>query len=292
MAAKKKKAPAKPNSILLAAQALAAGHSEKAVNSADSIALWAMANGLPPAKPGAAAPAAPAATPAAVAPAANKPVNPYLTPEQQMAADDQLFQIDDGVYNFNKAYGDLEANTKYETAGVNKREQENNAAAVENMIARGLFRSSIKDAELADVAASAQARRDYLTTGLETARIDRDVRVKRLGDRKLELFGTDGTAALGTGGSWDQIGVQNAQAVEPDLTPTTSGVDTTTPLATGNKPDPGQKQVTVHTPKAKQAAASAFATRTAQEQAKAAKAESQSASKKRKPKVAKPKKRP
>lgn len=291
MAAKKKKAPAKPNSILLAAQALAAGHSEKAVNSADSIALWAMANGLPPAKPGAAAPTPPAAQAPAVqaTPAANKPVNPYLTPEQQMAADDQLFQIDDGVYNFNKAYGDLEANTKYETAGVNKREQENNAAAVENMIARGLFRSSIKDAELADVAASAQARRDYLTTGLETARIDRDVRVKRLGDRKLELFGTDGTAALGTGGSWDQIGVQNAQAVEPVPTPTTPGVDTG-PLNTGTKPDPGQKTVAVKTPKAQQQAASAFATRTAQEQAKAAKAESQSASKKRK--VAKPKKRP
>lgn len=289
MAAKKKKAPAKPNSIQLAAQALALGYSEKAVNSADSITLWAMAQGAAP-RPAAPAAQAPAAQAAAAV--ANKPVKPYLSPEQQMAADDSLFQIDDGIYNFNKSYGDLEANTKYETAGVNKREQENNAAAVENMIARGLFRSSIKDAELADVAGSAKARRDYLQTGLETARIDRDVRVKKLSDRKLELFGTDGTAELGTGGSWDQIGVQNAQAIEPDLTPTTPGVDTTTPLATGSKPDPGQKKVAVSPQtrtKTKTAtdAATAYAQRQETEQRQA----NQSASKKRK-KIAKPKKRP
>jgi len=305
-----KKKPAKTNSIQLAAQALARGVPAELVNSADSIALAAFANGTHPwfknsqafpngldasgvtiPAPMAAAAqqhvqgtAAPGAAP--VASEQPKPVNPFLTAAQQMQAGDQLFQLDDNIYNFNKQYGDLEANTKYETEGVNKREQESNAAAVENMIARGLFRSSIKDAELTDIAGSAKARRDYLATTLDTARIDRDTRVLAINNRKTELFGTDGTAALGTGGTYDQIAVENAQGVEPalnPLVPTTPGAPTTPLAGSDRAAAPAQKTVTV-TPQKKQAAAAAFADRRAREQAKAAQAESQSASKKRKPK--------
>jgi len=304
------KKPAKMNSIQLAAQALARGVPAELVNSANSIALAAFANGTHPwfknsqAFPngldasGVTIPAPMAAAAqqhvqgttapgaAGTAPEQPKPVNPFLTAAQQMQAGDQLFQLDDSVYNFNKQYGDLEANTKYETEGVNKREQESNAAAVENMIARGLFRSSIKDAELTDIAGSAKARRDYLATTLDTARIDRDTRVLAINNRKTELFGTDGTAALGTGGTYDQLAVENAQGVEPTvnpLVPTTPGAPTTPLAGSDRTAAPAQKTVSVAPPQKQQAAAAAFADRRAREQAKAAKAESQSASKKRKP---------
>lgn len=284
MASKKKK-PVKPNSIQLAAQALALGYSEREVNSADSIKLWAMAQGAAPRVPAAPAPQAPAPqAPAPQQPAYAPPIRPFLTAEQQKAASDELGQIDDGIYNLQRQYQDLDANTQFEITNTNKREQESNAAAVENMIARGLFRSSIKDSELADVAGSALARRTFLTTTLDTARIDRDTRISKLNERKRENFGADMGLGLGGGGFYDEIAAQNAQNIEPVPLPTTPGVSAG-PLKGADKAAPTQKTVGVQPVKNadQQSAANAFATRNAQEQAKAATAVSRSR------KIAKPK---
>lgn len=216
-------------------------------------------------------------------------VNPFLTPDEQMRASDELFEIQDAIRQLNKQWEDLNVNTAYEKTNVDKREAENHKAVTENMIARGLFRSSIKDDEIADVTAAATARKTYLDTTLKTAQIDRDNRVGALAQRQIERFGATPEGgdplALGDGGQWDQVAAANAYGIEKDREQEFKPLDLSPLVKSG--PAPAQPIVAPTTPGAPAPAAEAIqadANRKAADDAKAreqaAKAYSQSQARK------------
>jgi hypothetical protein len=143
-------------------------NSQRSLNNAPLLAVadWLKAN-----------PAAPA--PAAPAPAA--PVAPFLTAEDLFKHNDAWKSYGDQLAAIENELSDITTNTGFEigsfdAAGnqtsqgqIDRNLQRNQSAASDNAAGRGLYKSSIKDAELFDLEATRNLRRTFLQGQLSAA---------------------------------------------------------------------------------------------------------------------------
>lgn len=127
--------------------------------------------GTPGIRTNAAQPTTPGTTPQSQPTGSRPPVQPFLTPEQEQSRIQQFagWARDEGDLKFNLAKS--EGDTALGITQAERTAERNSAQAVDNMIARGLFHSSIKDGELADIATAKKARQDYLTSALSSLQI-------------------------------------------------------------------------------------------------------------------------
>lgn len=149
-------------------------------------------------------PAAASATPAATAAPQRQPVDPFLTPEEMLQRNQQYADAAAEKANLGLSLSQKQIDTKYQIAQTQKQAAENTAQTVDNMISRGLFQSSIKDGDVADIAASSVARQDYLQSALTTLATYTTERMKTI-DANLATNETQ----------WNNMAVANAQGIEP-----------------------------------------------------------------------------
>src|SRR5690606_33793919 len=102
--------------------------------------------------------APPQGQPAAPAP----PLPPFLTPEQMMDAEGERFNIEEAMRAIQRELETLKRDVTHEKKQTTEQENKNVAQSVENMVARGIRRSSIAAGELTDIRASASDRRKFL----------------------------------------------------------------------------------------------------------------------------------
>lgn len=149
-------------------------------------------------------------TPAQAA-VAREALDPFLTPDDQFAD----IQFDD---EFNNELADLDFNlenlridTQHQIKEIGRAHSESVSDTNDEMIARGIFTSSIRDAELNDLEATRRMQEGMLNDHLDLA-------VARTARRKLELAGPGGKRD-----KWDSTMrlrmVENAAAASEGLSP-------------------------------------------------------------------------
>lgn len=146
----------------------------------------------------------------------NPTIQPFSTAGDMMQASDEQFNLESGLFDLDSALNKMRIDTDYSKSQITKSEGEAKSATVDNMIARGLFRSSVKDGEIYDIQATASMRRNFLDTTLNTAELETINRKGMMASRADSI-----KKAL------DRKMVENAQAANqnaPDyLTPPTQG---------------------------------------------------------------------
>jgi hypothetical protein len=174
----------------------------------------------------------------------NPTTKPFQTGDDMLTAADDQFNLEDGLYNLDTALDKLRIDTDFQKKEITKSEGQAKSATIDNMIARGLFRSSVKDGEIYDIQATASMRRNFLDTALSTAEIETGVRKGQLRSRHDAI-----QSALA------RKSVENAQAADdgaPDyLVEPTEGHLTPKPKASTPKPKPAPKPRAVSRPKLK-----------------------------------------
>ena len=133
-------------------------------------------------------PAAPAPAPAAGQPggAPVKPadVNPFFTPQDLQSINDFNTRYAIDLANIDFELGNLQSDTTYQKGNNDKQARENTAQAADQMAARGLFQSSVKDAALYDIEASRSLANKFLDDKLTAATLNAGTQKKILGDSK------------------------------------------------------------------------------------------------------------
>ncbi len=136
------------------------------------------AAGGAPARPGGAS-AATAAPPGA-RPAA--PINPFLTADDLASIVNFNFGNASTLADVDKGMADLKTNTDFQRTDTNKRAVQGTVDTTDQMIGRGLFRSSIKDAALYDIEATRTLQNKFFDDQLTNASLDADRRKKGIAD--------------------------------------------------------------------------------------------------------------
>jgi hypothetical protein len=138
----------------------------------------------------------PAAKPAPVKP---DPVAGFLTPDEIDAVNDfntqlatKLQELRFEVGDYDEATntwkgGTLETDTTYQKTGVDNAAKEGTAAATDDAIARGIFKSSVKDAALYDIEAQRSLQSKFLDDKLTSARLNAGTVTKTLNEAKTRF---------------------------------------------------------------------------------------------------------
>jgi hypothetical protein len=113
----------------------------------------------------------------------NPTIDPFLNAGDMMTSADEDFNLDQGLYDLDTALEKMRIDTEHSKSDITKSEGQAKSATIDNMIARGLFRSSVKDGEIYDIQATATMRRNFLDTALSTATIETGVRKQNLRTR-------------------------------------------------------------------------------------------------------------
>lgn len=162
-----------------------------------------------------------AATEAQTTPKKSKVIDPFLLPEEQQAWDDlkanSAREIIDLDYNLTKSGSD----TAYGILQAQRKAERDSAQTIGNMIARGLFQSSIKDGDLADIAVSSKSRQELLSSALASLATYTESRKKSIGEAlaRAEI-------------NYNSKAVANAKEITPEPDPETNAPASTTSTAT------------------------------------------------------------
>lgn len=132
------------------------------------------------------------------------PIQPYLTPQQQQDLDDRLSQIAQQRNVINRDAAQRAVDTAYQQQQLERGRIKDTAGAVDSAISRGLFRSSIQDADVFDITATAKLRQQYLDDTLKAFQTWSSSEMNRLGS--LETT---------TRGQFQAMAVENARAIDP-----------------------------------------------------------------------------
>lgn len=207
-----------------AAEALKAAH---AVGDAQTQAVFgnwkpgmtvAQAQALANAVPGAPQPAS--STPAGAAAPAVKRIDPFFTPDDVLSRDDWYRNIHDQGAIGESTLANARTDTALQSGQLAAQAVKATADTTDNMIERGLFQSSIKDAALDDITATRTTQQGYLDARLKTAESDHDTWVAKYGGvlsdgvTKVDV----GTEVAKFEQNWAGKAAANAKAVN-DLLP-------------------------------------------------------------------------
>lgn len=126
--------------------------------------------------PKAAAPAAP------TAPVAPPQIMPFLTAEDLLGQIGFDFTNAQSLADIDKTLADLSANVGMQRKQTDKQATQNKSEATDSSIARGLFRSSVKDAQIYDIEANRALQQQFFTDQLNNASLDADRRKRAIFD--------------------------------------------------------------------------------------------------------------
>lgn len=113
-------------------------------------------------------------------------VQPFMTAEDMMAYAQARQQYEEGLFNLDYNYANQVTNATFEKEGIEKGRVKSKAESSDDMAARGLFRSSVRDADLFDIDATAEMRKTFLDTQLNTMKLNNDAqKVMMQGNWKL-----------------------------------------------------------------------------------------------------------
>lgn len=214
-----------------------AGTAAKPVATAPAISGYFNAQGQPtfatspsvtslPNTPTGTAPATTTTTPA--------PVAPYLTPTQQAALNTIITNNNNSITGYQQTYANDVTTTNQDLQAAQLTHDNSTNSTNQSTAARGMFQSSIRDNDLADINSALTTRQNTLNTALNSDFITMNQNIKQANDN---ITNAQGTA--------NGEGVENAQAATPVLptTTTTPGASATNPAA----PPPGQAGVAAPT---------------------------------------------
>lgn len=114
-------------------------------------------------------------------------IQPFQTSSDMMQSADENFNLGQGLSDLDKSFADMKTNVDYEKTQVNKSEVNAKNTTIDNMIARGLGQSSIRDGEIYDIQATATMRRNFLDTTLGAAEIALGTNKGRLQKRAEDI---------------------------------------------------------------------------------------------------------
>lgn len=158
------------------------------------------------------------------------PVDPFLTPDQIITQAQARGAFETGTQDVDNQLKNMSTDNDYQKGQLDKGAVQASAAENENAISRGLFQSSIRDAELFDIEATKSLRKQHLDDALNLAVSQGETRKKTLKDTWDAVSGALNTQA-----------VLNAQDKGKDANPwqTAPTAGTWTPPATPAPPTPG-----------------------------------------------------
>ncbi len=125
---------------------------------------------------GAASGAGPGAGPGAPPPPSAAVIDPFLRPEDLQALADFNFGQANSLADIDRGLADLATQTAYDRVQVDKGAKQGSSDATDNAIARGLFRSSVKDATLYDIEGQRVRSQQLFTDRQNNATLDADRR--------------------------------------------------------------------------------------------------------------------
>lgn len=110
----------------------------------------------------------------------NPVVPPFMNAEDIMSYSQARSQYQQQLNELDFNYEQSQINTQREKEGITKREGYDLAGARNDMAARGLQRSSVRDADLFDINATAEMKKQALDTNLNTLKLHTDAEKSRL----------------------------------------------------------------------------------------------------------------
>jgi hypothetical protein len=116
----------------------------------------------------------------------NPIVAPFMTPEDLMAYSAARQQYEEGLDNLDYNFGQKRIETTHEEGNIEKGRVYDRSSANNDLAARGLFRSSIRDGDLADIDATAEIRRKFLSDQMTALKLYTDNRKEDINARWSE----------------------------------------------------------------------------------------------------------
>lgn len=118
----------------------------------------------------------------AVAGVKSPDVQPFQRPEDQMNVSDRQAAMREAMFGIDNQLEQMRAQTQYDTGQIDKSAKYASRDTNDAMAARGLSQSSIKDAEIFDIEATARTRKEFLNSQLALADAQGQAQKLRLGD--------------------------------------------------------------------------------------------------------------
>lgn len=192
----------------------------------------------------AAPPPPPDAAPPATAPL-RKHLDPFLTPDQQQYYNDQLDHYDellgvdlngdgtiDTVGSAQQGLNSATAQDQYDRANLVTWAKKQTEAVQDDAIARGIFQSSMKDANLNDMVLEQQRQQVFLDQRLHNANLAAQAAIAQANKAKLRLEG------------WrTSTGADNALKAEADIPPDEAAAPGDTAQPAAPQAQPAQQQL-------------------------------------------------
>lgn len=110
----------------------------------------------------------------------NPTINPFLTAEDLMDYASSRSQYEQGINEFDFNYEQSVVNTQREKEAITKKEGFDLSSAKDDYGARGLQRSSVRDADLFDINATAEMKKTNLDANLNALKLHTDTEKARL----------------------------------------------------------------------------------------------------------------
>lgn len=124
-------------------------------------------------------------------------VQPFNTPDELQQKADRFAQLQTGLFDLDYSVKKMGADNDFQKGEIEHNLKLNVAGTIDNMIARGLGQSSVKDGEINDLNATAAIRKQYLDTTLNAATIDAQRRASVLNDQYGTFLNTLNQMAVG-----------------------------------------------------------------------------------------------
>lgn len=179
------------------------------------------------------APSAPAPAPGPavpptieVTPPPPPPLDPFFTPEDIQAMGEWMRNVGDNRATVDSQLNTSRSDTTYQAGQLNQQAKHTASQAADNMAARGLFQSSIKDAALFDIEAQRATQEGYLNDRLKQITSEHDAWVSKYGgtmSNGTKIAGSEdeaktsgaplGTAVAQWAQEWQGKAAQNAKEV-------------------------------------------------------------------------------
>lgn len=109
-------------------------------------------------------------------------VNPYLTADDLMAYAEARKQYEEGLSLLDRELSESSTNTNFEQAELKRNAVQGKVSSSDEFAGRGMFKSSVRDADLFDIDATAELKRQFLDTKLNTTKLNVEARKRSLQD--------------------------------------------------------------------------------------------------------------
>lgn len=110
----------------------------------------------------------------------NPTLTPFMTAEDIMDYSNARSEYERQIHELDYGYEKSVADTGYEKGNITKAARQQSADSSDDFAARGLQRSSVRDADMFDIDATAEMKKAFLDTNLNTLKLHTDTEKERL----------------------------------------------------------------------------------------------------------------